>query len=135
MKRQANLMWWLPALLVLGVIWHVTLGRSAATSALLDSPLVDWVGHLAAYFALAYSVGRASGHSRLALVLTVWCGAMLEVQQSFRVGHNVGLSDWWPVLLGALLGARACRLSQRRARALQRHTLQTPDPVEYQDVA
>lgn len=132
--RPAQRRWWLPALALLWGIWW--LSSSADTP---GPPLIhpfDWLAHFLSYLALAYSLGRATGQPRLALVVAVWWGAVDEVHQAFVPGRDAGIQDWWFDLLGALVGSRLCR-TRTRGSELQRHTLEPEpaDPARLEEVA
>ncbi|WP_051668053.1 VanZ family protein [Deinococcus frigens] len=88
----------------MGAIWWLS-SMSDTPGPPLAHPL-DWAAHFTAYLALAYALGRATGRLGVALLITVWWGALDEVHQAFVPGRDAGVTDWLFDLAGAWLGSR-----------------------------
>lgn len=99
----ARPLWWLPALLLMGLIWGLSASPDTPGPPLVH-PL-DWGAHFVTYLALGFCLGRASGRPHLALVIAVWYGALDEVHQAFVPGRDAGVTDWLFDLAGAWLGS------------------------------
>lgn len=113
-RPRARRRWWLPALALMALIWH--LSSSADTPGPPLAHPLDWIAHFLAYLALGFSLGRATGRPGLALGLAVWWGALDEVHQAFVPGRDAGVQDWLFDLAGASVGVwRAGRLGRRGA--------------------
>ena len=102
--RVAKPAWWLPTLLVMGVIWLLSSGGRTPGPP-LPHPL-DWAAHFLSYLALGFCLGKATGRPQLAWVVAAWFGALDEVHQSFVPPREAGVTDWLFDLLGAYWGAR-----------------------------
>ncbi|WP_367272183.1 VanZ family protein [Deinococcus sp.] len=100
--RRGKPLWWLPTLLLAGLIWF--LSSRSSTPVPLPHP-IDWVAHASAYLALGFSLGKASGNWQLAWVLAAWFGALDEVHQAFVPPREAGIGDWWFDLIGSGLGS------------------------------
>ncbi len=100
--RRGQPLWWLPTLLLAGLIWFL----SSRGSTPVPSPHpIDWIAHASVYLALGFSLGKASGNWQLAWVLAAWFGALDEVHQAFVPPREAGISDWWFDLIGSGLGS------------------------------
>ncbi|WP_338069131.1 VanZ family protein [Deinococcus fonticola] len=102
--RAAKPAWWLPTLLLMGVIWLLSSGARTPGPA-LPHPL-DWAAHGLGYLALGFCLGKATGQRQLAWVLAAWFGALDEVHQAFVPPREAGVVDWLFDLLGAFVGSR-----------------------------
>lgn len=105
--RQGDRRWWAPSLLLLAAIWTLSSLPDTPGPA-LPHPL-DWLAHALTYLALGYSLARATGSARSALVLVAWWGALDEVHQAFVPQRDAGIEDWLFDLLGGLVGVGLAR--------------------------
>ena len=105
--RRGDRRWWLPSVLLLAAIWILSSLPDTPGPA-LPHPL-DWAAHALTYLALGYSLARATGSARTALVLVAWWGALDEVHQAFVPQRDAGIEDWLFDLLGGLVGVGLAR--------------------------
>ncbi|WP_235692423.1 VanZ family protein [Deinococcus aquaedulcis] len=96
--------WWVPALVVMGLIWLFS-GQPQTPGPRLAHPW-DWAVHFFSYAALGLCVARATGRPAAALVLCAWFGALDEIHQAFVPPREAGITDWLFDVAGAWLGAR-----------------------------
>ncbi|MCD0161811.1 VanZ family protein [Deinococcus sp. 6YEL10] len=114
--RRPRPLWWVPALLIMGAIWSLS-SAPLTPGPSLEHPK-DWIAHFLAYFALAFTLARATGRRGAALVIAAWFGALDEVHQAFVPPREAGVQDWLFDVAGAWLGSwlalrRAARTSAR----------------------
>lgn len=99
---KAKPFWWIPTLLVAGIIWFFS--SKSGTPVPTPHPL-DWIAHFSIYLALGFCLGRATGRRELGWILAAWFGALDEVHQAFVPPREAGIADWWFDLLGSGVGA------------------------------
>lgn len=102
--RRARPLWWVPSLVIMGVIWWLSSAPHTPGPS-LEHPK-DWIAHFLAYLSLAFSLGRATGRRGLALVIAAWFGALDEVHQAFVPPREAGVQDWLFDVAGAWVGVR-----------------------------
>lgn len=102
--RRARPLWWVPSLVIMGVIWWLSSAPQTPGPS-LEHPK-DWIAHFVAYLSLALCLGRATGRRGLALVIAAWFGALDEVHQAFVPPREAGVQDWLFDVAGAWVGVR-----------------------------
>ena len=95
---------WLPALLLMGVLWF--LGSSSAPLGMSLPHPFDWLGHALLYALLTLLLRVATGSGRAALTLALWVAAFDEVHRAFVPGQDAGIQAWLFALAVALLASR-----------------------------
>lgn len=93
----------MPALLIMGAIWSLSSAPQTPGPS-LEHPK-DWIAHFTAYFALAFTLARATGRRGAALVIAAWFGALDEIHQAFVPPREAGVQDWLFDVAGAWLGS------------------------------
>ncbi|MBZ9714630.1 VanZ family protein [Deinococcus multiflagellatus] len=91
--------WWVPALVVMVLIWFFS-SQPQTPGPRLVHPW-DWAVHFLSYAALGLCVARATGRPAAALVLCAWFGALDEIRQAFVRPREAGSTDWLcPISVG-----------------------------------
>ena len=118
MKRILKLLRWIPAVLIVGVSWH--LSSQEKIERMPQFWNADKLVHLVCFSGLSFWVAfgcfglnRAEPKSRILIpaLLTSLYGIIDEIHQSFVAGRSCSLFDWIFDTLGGVLGAWAFLLA------------------------